>query len=147
MRSEKLDGTSCRGLLWGGSRGCAVIQCLRLFWSRRSDGSGAEAAAGKEQRGTRPGDNEKDAFRRSPKGLIGTLAVGSLAKPAIRPAPVGSGRRPPQGAVSPLPHTLWLKRHNSGCVRLCKQNRQRFFSMIRDSRTLFVTRCARCAVK
>lgn len=63
--SEKLDGTSCRGLLWGGSRGCAGIQRLRLFWSRRSDGSGAEASAGKEQRGTRLG-----TMRRMPSGAV-----------------------------------------------------------------------------
>lgn len=57
-----------------------------------------------------------------PNGLIGTLAVSSLAEPAIRPAAVGRGRRPPQGAVSLLPDTLQLKRYNNGCVQLCNQN-------------------------
>lgn len=40
---------------------------LRLFWSRRSDGSGAEAAARKKQRDEAK-DNVKDAVRRNPTG-------------------------------------------------------------------------------
>lgn len=77
--------------IMGWRRRAAVVQRLRLFWSRRSDRSGAEEAK-------RRGWGQWEGCRQAQtKGLIGTLAVRSLAEPAIRPAVAGRGWRPPDG--------------------------------------------------
>lgn len=83
-------------------------------WRKRRECHERKAA---ERRGQWEG-----CLQAQPNGLIGTLAVRLLAEPAIKPAAVGRGRRPPQGAVSLLPDTLQLRRYNTGCVQLCDQN-------------------------
>lgn len=84
-------------------------------WQERRGSNGWKVA---ERRGR---GQWEGCLQAQPNGLIGTLAGRSRAEPAIRPAAVGRGRRPPQGAVSLLPPTLRLKRDNSGCVQLCDQ--------------------------
>lgn len=76
-----------------------------------------------ERRGSQRRGQWEGGLQAQPNGLIGTLAGHSRAEPTIRPAAVGRGRRPPQGALSLLPDTLRLNRYNCGCVQLWPKSR------------------------